>query len=130
MKTLLLVLLTVFASSAAQAEWELLVNTDDVDWYVDQSLTHKRGMIAKVWVLQEFKTAQPLYGGEYRSAKSQIQIRCDRRQWRNLYLSYYAGVSGEGENVYTHETAGSWIEVAAGEVSEAMYKVGCNPGKK
>lgn len=112
----------------ATAEWALLIETGDVDWYVDETLTRKRGTMAKVWSLQDHVTPQPLYGGEYRSVKMQAEIRCHSNEWRVFYFVYHAGPMGTGDALYTQETAGHWKKVVAGDYSEALFKTGCHPG--
>ena len=130
MKIMLLLVLLSCMRSSALADWELLIATDDVDWYVDQSLTRKRGTMAKVWAMREYKTSQPLYSGDYLSAQTQVEIRCHSKQWRVFYFSYFVGSMGSGALAFTHETAGSWKAVVAGGFSEALFQVGCHPEKR
>lgn len=111
----------------AVADWAFLIAADDVDWYVDETLTRKRGTMAKVWSLQDYKTAQPLFGGEYQSVKMQAEIRCHSNQWRVLYFAYQSGRMGTGDAVYVQETAGAWKQVKAGTYSEALFNTGCHP---
>ena len=113
----------------AVADWEYLIAAEDVDWYVDQALTRKRGTMAKVWTLQEYRNGQSFQRGEYWSSKLQAEIRCHSRQWRVFYFSSYSGSRGEGIQVYVQEAAGAWQSVTPGTVSEALYKAGCEPGK-
>lgn len=127
MKTILLMFLLACVSSGVLAEWKFLIATDQADWYVNESLTRKRGMMAKVWTLQQYATSQPLYSGEYLSAKMQAEVRCYSRQWRVFYFSYYTGRMGSGKLVYTHETAGSWKSVTPDSFSDALFQVGCHP---
>lgn len=114
--------------TAAVAEWAFLTRVDDVDWYVDETLTRKRGTMAKVWTLQDHKAAQPLYGGEYQSVKMQAEIRCHSNQWRVLYFAYQSGRMGTGEEVYVQETAGAWKEVISTDYTGLLFKTGCHPG--
>lgn len=110
------------------AEWAFLIESNDVDWYVDETLTRKRGTMAKVWSLQDYKTPQPLYGGEYQSVKMQAEIRCHSNEWRVFYFVYHSGQMGTGDAVYTQETAGAWKKVVVGDYSEALFNTGCHPG--
>ena len=96
---------------------------------IDEALGRKRGTMAKVWTLQQYRTAQPLQGGAYRSSKTQIEVRCHSRQWRVFYFSAYSGEMGTGEQSYAQATAGAWRDVQPGTVSEAVYRVGCHPGE-
>ena len=111
----------------ALAEWALLIESDDVNWYVDETLTRKRGTMAKVWSLQDYLTPQPLYGGEYQSVKMQAEIRCHSNEWRVFYFTYHSGRMGTGETIYSQETAGAWKKVVAGDYSEALFNTGCHP---
>ena len=111
----------------AVADWAFLIAADDVDWYVDETLTRKRGTMARVWSLQDHKTAQPLYSGEYQSVKMQAEIRCHSNEWRVFYFSYHDGRMGTGEAVYVQDTAGAWKQVESGTYSEALFNTGCYP---
>ena len=118
------------AAGAEPAEsWTHLVAAADAEWYFDEALGRKRGTMAKVWTLQQYRTAQPLQGGAYRSSKTQIEVRCHSRQWRVFYFSAYSGEMGTGEQSYAQATAGAWKDVQAESVSEAVYRVGCHPGE-
>ncbi len=127
MRILLPVSLLVCVVPGALADWEFLVATEEADWYVDQSLTRKRGTMAKVWALQQYATSQPLYDGNFLSVTTQVEIRCHSEQWRILYFSYYPGRMGEGKSVYTQDTGGAWKAVIPGNYSAALYQVGCHP---
>ena len=117
----------VAVPGTAGADWAFLIEADDVDWYVDETLTRKRGTMAKVWSMQDYKTAQPLYGGEYRSVKMQAEIRCHSNEWRVFYFAYHSGRMGTGEAVYVQETAGAWKRVEPGTYAEALFNTGCHP---
>lgn len=114
----------------AVADWAFLIAADDVDWHVDETLTRKRGTMAKVWSLQDYKTAQPLYSGEYQSVKMQAEIRCHSNQWRVFYFTYHSGRMGSGELVYEQDTAGAWKTVEPGTYTEALFNTGCHPEQK
>ena len=122
-----MIILSVFflacMNSSALADWTFLTAAEDADWYVDYILVRKRGSMVKVWTLQQFATGQPLYSGEYLSAKTQAEIRCHSKQWRVLYFSWYSGPMGGGE------TPGAWKAVARNDASEALYEFGCHPEK-
>ncbi len=120
--------IVVALSGTAVADWAFLTAADDVDWYVDETLTRKRGTMAKVWSLQDYKTAQPFFSGEYQSIKMLAEIRCHSNEWRVFYFTYHSGRMGAGDAVYTQETAGAWKNVVAGEYSQALFKTGCHPG--
>ncbi len=126
---LTLTLLFNCAPGVAVADWTFLFATDDADWYFDEALGRKRGTMAKVWTLQQYREAQPLQRGVYRSSKTQAEIRCHSRQWRVFYFSSYSGDMGEGEQLYVQEAAGAWKDVQPATVSEALYQVGCYPGQ-
>ena len=113
----------------AAADWDFLFVADDADWYVDEALTRKRGTMAKVWTLQEYRNGQPFQNGEYLSSKTQVEIRCHSKQWRVLYFSSYSGHMGEGKQLYTQEAAGAWQGIASGTYSAALYQAGCQPGQ-
>ncbi len=117
------------ATGVALADWTFLVATDDADWYHDEALGRKRGTMAKVWTLQQYRQPQPLQSGVYLSSKTQAEIRCHSRQWRVFYFSSYGGDMGEGAQLYVQEAAGAWKDVRPGTVSQALYQAGCHPGQ-
>ncbi len=119
----------VLFAGAVRADWTFLIATDTADWYVDETQTRKRGTMAKVWSMQDFRAAQPLYDGEYQSVMMQAEIRCHSSEWRVFYFSYYSGRMGSGKPVYVHETAGPWKDVVADDYSQALYNTGCHPGQ-
>jgi hypothetical protein len=125
---LALIVMFNVAPGLAVADWAFLVAADDADWYFDEALGRKRGTMAKVWTLQQYRQAQPFKSEAYRSSKTQAEIRCHSQQWRVFYFSSYSGDMGEGEQLYVQEVAGAWKDVQPGTVSEAMYQVGCHPG--
>ncbi len=122
--------LFALVSGVAVADWTFLIETEDAQWFVDETLTRKRGAMAKVWLLQDYMAPQPLYGGEYQSMKMQAEIRCDSGEWRVFYFSYHPGRMGTGEPVYMQETAGPWKRVVAGDYSQALFQSGCHPRPK
>lgn len=111
----------------AFAEWTRLITTDASDWYADETLTRKRGTMAKVWSLQDYQATQPLYDGQYQSMKMQAEIRCHSGEWRVLYFSYYSGRMGTGKQLYVQETAGPWKRVDPGGYTRALFDTGCHP---
>lgn len=127
-RRLALAILLNCATGVAVADWTFLIAADDADWYFDEALGKKRGTMAKVWTLQQYREDQPLKSGVYQSSKMQVEIRCHSQQWRVFYFSSYGDDMGEGEQLYVQEAAGAWMSVQPGTVSEALYKVGCHPG--
>jgi hypothetical protein len=117
------------ASGVAVADWTKVVTTEsDVDIYVDRASISKSGDIAKMWVMEDRKTADTFSGKTFLSAKLQYEYDCKDNQRRVLQSSLYSGQKAGGSNVQTGTKSGPWRPIAKGRVSEALWKVAC--GKK
>jgi hypothetical protein len=64
MKLLIAVLLAVF-STGAMAGWTYLTSSEDnaFDIYIDKTAIRKRGNVAKMWELADYKAPQKEAGG-------------------------------------------------------------------
>jgi hypothetical protein len=116
-------------SSNALADWTLVGSTEGgADIYVDRATISKSTHIAKLWLLEDRKEAQTFSGKTFLSAKLQYEYDCKDNQRRVLQSSLYSGQKAGGSLVQSGSKPGPWRPIAAGRVSETMWKIAC--GKK
>lgn len=117
------------ASGAAVADWTIVATTEsNTDVYVDRATISRSGHLAKMWILEDRKTADTFAGKTFLSAKLHYEYDCKDNQRRVLQSSLYSGQKGGGSNVQTGTKAGPWRPISSGHVSETMWKIAC--GKK
>lgn len=118
----------LLCAGEAVADWAYLTQTEDADWYIDHAETRKRGTMAKVWTLQDFRVPQPYRDGSYQSTKTQFEIRCHSSEWRVFYFSIYRQRMGAGDQVYVQETTSAWRQVDPNTYSAVIFRAACFPG--
>ena len=127
MKLLIAALLAVF-STGAMAEWTYLTGNANgaFDVYIDKTTIRKRGNVAKMWDLTDYKSLQKAAGGEsFLSNKSLQEYDCVEIKSRFLTLSYFSGNMGKGEAVLTHQDDDKWQDVAPNSIVMMKWKAAC-----
>ena len=129
MHKVILILLPALLSSNAMAEWVKFgtVNDGNITFYADPSTVRKNGERVRMWVLQDYLTAQS--GHHFLSARSQSEYDCTNETLRRLSISLHSGNMGRGEIVEmttAHDDA--WIPVPPDTMYYILWKFAC--GKK
>ena len=129
MKLLIAVLLLVF-STGAMAEWTYLSSPTDntYDVYIDKTAIRKRGNVAKMWDLTDYKSPQKAAGGEsYSSGKVLEEYDCVEIRRRLLARTNFSGNLGKGEIVYSYQYDDNkdWRDIAPDSVAMVQWKAAC-----
>ena len=129
MKLLIAVLLAVF-STGAMAEWTYLTSSEDnaYDIYIDKTAIHKRGNVAKVWSLHDYKAPQ----GEkkvkpYLSVRGLSEYDCVEIRIRLSSITFFSDNMGSGQVTFSHQNneGGTWNDIAPGTVDMSTWQVAC-----
>ena len=132
MKLLIATLLTVF-STGAMAEWTYLTSSEDnaYDIYIDKTTIRKRGNVAKMWYLTDYKSPQKEADGKsYSSEKVFAEYDCVEIRRRFLSTIYYSDNMGKGETVLSHQYSDrygdrEWQDVVPDTIGMTEWKVAC-----
>ena len=89
MKLLIAALLAVF-STGAMAEWTYLTSSEDnaYDIYIDKTTIRKRGNVAKMWELMDFKAPREAADG-----KSFLSLKALQEQIFYLKISHHSPIA-------------------------------------
>ena len=128
MKLLIAALLAVFSTSA-MAEWTYLssVEAKAVDFYIDKTTIRKRGNVAKMWVMKDYKSPQKETDGKsYLSDKVFGEYDCVEIRGRSLTITSFSDNMGKGEVTSTFQYDNNkWNDVAPGSVGMTEWKAAC-----
>ena len=128
MKLLIAVLLAVF-STGAMAEWTYLTSSEDnaYDIYIDKTTIRKRGNVAKMWNMFDYKSPQKAADGEsYLSHKSLYEYDCVEIRDHNLSTAYYSDNMGKGAAVLTYQYDDKeWKDTVPDSIGMTKWKAAC-----
>ena len=128
MKKLLITLLLTVLSTSAMAEWTYIASTEDktFDVYIDKTTIRKRGNVAKMWELRDFKAPKEAAGGSYLSDRLLKEYDCVEIRLRLLTLTSFSDNMGSGQITFNHQYDDSkWRDIAPGTVNMALWKAAC-----
>lgn len=100
-KLCLLALLSLTLASAS-AEWTFLLEAADGSASIDLQTVKKNGNLVSAWFLREMKqpTPSPMHSDRlYRSSKVQIEVDCQKHNYRVLYSAWHEGLKASGKIV-------------------------------
>lgn len=122
----LIVPLTDVSNNAA-AGW-VIVGSDKTDTqYANPSTIRRKGNMAKMWDLLDFKKAQ--VAGKpikpYKSTKGQYEYDCEEERMRLLSSSWHSDHMAKGEVVFTEDDPSEWRSVSPGSRGEDLWLVAC-----
>ena len=127
MKLLIAALLAVF-STGAMAEWTHLTSREDKtsDVYIDKTTIRKRGNVAKMWELRDFKAPQKEASGSYLSSRMLEEYDCVEIRQRLLALTDFSGNMGSGQIIFNHQYDNNkWADIAPDTVNMELWKAAC-----
>ena len=123
----LLITLLVLSSAPACAEW---VEVGDIGAgmtvYVNPDTIRRKGDLAKMWHLFDFKTAQTHQGNSFLSLKAQRQYDCANERTRVLAETGFSDNMGKGNVAYIIRDERKWAPVAPDSIAEGLWKVACD----
>ena len=140
MKLLIAALLAVF-STGAIAGWTLLGNSDDksYDVYIDKTAIHKKGNVAKAWILFDYKQPQDLEPADpkeiakpYSSLRTLYEHDCAEIRYRPLVKEFFSYNMGKGGSIEwkakwfeAHKNNGDWEDPAPDSIGMGILKLVC-----
>jgi hypothetical protein len=128
MKRLLLITLLVLNSGPVYAEWVLTSGNDDAGLtvYVDPDTIRRKGNLAKMWELYDYKTVQTVAGDSLLSIKRYNEYDCTEERTRMLGYTWFSGNMGSGNVVYSTNDAQQWEPVVSRSIDRSLWKVACS----
>jgi len=124
----LLGLLSLCWSGPAAADWAWLTANDTMTAYFDMgNIRRYEGGFVRMWALSDLSKPQLSDPNNkyFRSAASQSEFDCVKRQSRLLSYRWYAGGMGRGELVYSDYDPGGWTPVAPNTLAAALMRAAC-----
>ena len=128
MKKLLITLLLAVLSTSAMAGWTLIGSTEDKtsDNYIDKTTIRKRGNVAKMWNMHDFKSPQESAGGKsYLSKKLLYEYDCVEIRYRSLVSTFFSGNIGKGGAVLNYQHDEEWTDAEPDSVGMGNWKAAC-----
>ena len=130
MHKVMLMILLVFVSSSAMAEWvKVAVSAKEagkeatMTAYADPDTIRKTGDRVRLWVLADYKIINEEYG--IASSRQKDEYDCKERKQRRLFIVFYSGHMNKGETVLIHNDRGDWEKIPRGSLVEAMLQFAC-----
>lgn len=130
MQRVLLIVLLAMASSNATAAWIKVNENTEFSTYGDPSTIHKKGHIANMQSMFDFKTVQILLSdsAKYASTRQTGAYDCGDERTKILTSTLYAKKMAKGRVVHRYKLQLEWQTLKAKSASEALWKLAC--GKK
>ena len=128
MKLLIITVLLAVFSTGAMAEWTYIASSEDnaFDVYIDKTTIRKRGNVAKMWELRDFKAPQKEASGSYLSSRMLEEYDCVEIRQRLLALTDFSGNMGSGQIIFNHQYDNNkWADIAPDTVIMELWKAAC-----
>ncbi len=124
-----LITFLVLSSDPAYAEWVEVAdsNQEGMTTYVDLDSIRRKGDLAKMWQLFDFKNVQiSKMGRSFLSMRAQIEYDCLKEQSRSLSLTVFTENMGKGGVVpSTRIKESEWEPVAPASMAQRLCKFAC-----
>lgn len=123
-----LITLLTLSSGAAYAGWVLTSGDDEAGLtvYVDQDSIRRKGNLAKMWQLYDYKTVQTVAGDSLFSIKRFNEYDCTEERTRMLGYTWFSGNMGLGKVVYSTTEKLQWEPVVPRSINHTLLKVACS----
>ncbi len=127
MKRLLFMTFLLLSSVPAYAEWvQIDKNDEGMTTYADPDSIRRKGDLAKMWALYDFKTIRTLEGKSYLSYMVQREYDCAEERIRYLAFTFFSGNIGSGKVVPTTSDEQQKSEpVQPDSISLTLFKAAC-----
>jgi hypothetical protein len=128
MRKLVLILMLAMVSGNAAAKWIMVNDNTEFTTYGDRSTIHKKGHIAYMSSVFDFKTVQTLLSdsAKYNSTKQTGAYDCRDEKTKMLASTLYAKRMAKGRLVHRYKMQLDWQALKAKSASEALWKLACN----
>jgi hypothetical protein len=124
----LLLSLLLLSSEPVYAGWVLTSGDDGAGLavYVDPGNIRRKGNLAKMWQLYDYKTVQTVAGDSLLSMKRFNEYDCTEERTRTLGYTWFSGNMGSGNVVYSTTEVQQWEPVVSRSINQALWKVACS----
>jgi hypothetical protein len=128
MKQLLLISLLLLSSEPVYAGWVLTSGDDAAGLavYVDPGNIRRKGNLAKMWQLYDYKTVQTVAGDSLLSMKRFNEYDCTEERTRTLGYTWFSGNMGSGNVVYSTTEVQEWEPVVPRSINHTLWKAACS----
>ena len=120
-KRILPLVLMLFVTSSAWADWILMYESDVAKNYIDPTTVRGDGDLVRVWQLLDFKL--DVLG--VRSVREKKEYDCKGERVRRLWQSEHSEPMAGGQMLAKGGTDDGWIEIPPRTVAEKMLKIVC-----
>jgi hypothetical protein len=124
MLKVLVLVISVFISSSALAQWSKFEESPEADFYINKSSIRKDGNLRKVWMLQDLKELDKV-GGEL-SRRLRIEFDCKQERSRIVSSSSHTDQMAKGKLITNISEVDKWDDVPPMSVSDTLLKLVCN----
>lgn len=115
----------VWPGGAALAGWIQLGEDETSVVYADRDTIVRRGGMATMMSLLNYKSFQRMVEVGYFSQKLKAEYDCQAKKRRDLARVLHAEPMGAGKVIYEDDTPHDWEEIEAGSRSELLLKIAC-----
>ena len=124
----LLFTIIMLGSGPVYAEWVLTSGDDEVGLkvYVDPESIRRKGNLAKMWQLYDYKTVQTVAGDSLLSFQRHNEYNCAEPRSRMLAYTWFSSNMGRGRVVYKTTEEQQWERIISGSIDQTLWKVACN----
>lgn len=126
------IVLFLFLSSHAFAEWTLIFSNDQTNakYYVDLSSLNKRKETIRMMTLEDYIAPEIAKKGQkkisYNSVKTLSEFNCSSQMMRVLSYSVYKNQMAFGEPILSKGIPFEWSRVNHNTVNDAYLNIACN----
>jgi hypothetical protein len=124
----LLLTVLVLSRGPVYAEWVLTSGDDETGLkvYVDPSSIRRKGNLAKMWQLYDYRTVQTVAGDSLLSIKRYNEFDCTEERTRMLAYTWFSGNMATGKVVYSTPDEQEWEPVVPRTINRTLWKVACD----
>ena len=124
----LLITLLVLSDRPAYAAWELVSGDDAarLTVYVDRDTIQRKGNLATMWQLYDYKTVQTVAGDSLLSIQRHNEYDCTGERTRMLAYTWFSSNMGKGRVVYKTADEQQWEPVVPRSINQSLWKVACS----
>jgi hypothetical protein len=124
--SLMLLLLSLWISGTARADWTKFDSVDTGTYYLDLDTVKKSGYIRSFWSILDYRLPQKTSRGmHYQSTRTHMEIDCRQKTVHILSFSMHAGPMLGGEVIDTQGIMRDWQSIPPDTPLEKLHRVVC-----
>ena len=126
LSSLMLLLLGVWVSGTARADWTKFDSVETGTYYLDLDTVKKSGYIRSFWSILDYRLPQKTSRGmHYQSTRTHMEIDCRQKTVHILSFSMHAGPMLGGEVIDTQGIMRDRQSIPPDTPLEKLYRVVC-----